>query len=169
MKRSVLLAVFLASLFAANAQKHVAPYTFGIGLRAGSQSSTCGVTFKGFVHRFTALEAQVGWANSAPAGTLMIQQHFPLMKYRLLHAYAGFGGHYTHRSGYSNYTDLRSGTTVYIDGGSAYGVDVIAGLEFTFPSFPVSISLDLKPMLEFNQQSSYEFLVDKSIGVKFVF
>ena len=91
------------------------------------------------------------------------------MKYHKLNVYAGFGGHYTHRSGYSNYTDLRSGTTVYIDGGSAYGVDAIAGLEFTFPSFPVSISLDLKPMLEFNQQSSYEFLVDKSIGVKFVF
>ncbi len=169
MKRSVLLAAFLVSLFAVSAQQQQAPYTLGIGLRAGSQSSTCGVTFKGFVHRLTALEAQVGWANSAPAGTLLLEQHFSLLRYHMLHAYVGVGGHYTHRSGFSNYTDLRSGTTVYIDGGSAYGVDAIAGIEFSFPSFPVSISLDLKPMLEFNQQNSYEFLVDKSIGVKFVF
>ena len=47
--------------------------------------------------------------------------------------------------------------------------DFVAGIEYKFTATPFAVSLDLKPLIDFNRYGDYQCNIDKSIGVKFAF
>lgn len=169
MKRSALL--LLASVVLANFSfsQYKPFYRGAIGIRAGSESTTCGVTGKFFVSQHGALEAILTYAYRGVAGTLLFEQHLPLFGIKEFQMYYGAGAHVYAKSGYDNYTEVNSRTLVYEDGGAAYGADAIIGLEYKFTAIPVAVSLDLKPFFQFNQAGGFNAAVDKSIGLKLTF
>jgi hypothetical protein len=169
MKRSVLLLLATVALANFSFSQYKPFYRAAVGVRAGSESATCGITGKVFISQHGALEAIIGYANRGVTGTLLFEQHLPLFGIKEFQMYYGAGAHVYAKSGYGNYTEVDSRTLVYEDGGAAYGADAIIGLEYKFTAIPVAISLDLKPFFQFNQAGGFNAAVDKSIGLKLTF
>jgi hypothetical protein len=168
MKRSVLLLFFLGCTWSLMAQ-YKPYYHIATGIRAGSEAATCGFTLKGFVSRSNAFEGLLGYSNKGLAGTLLFEHHFSLFQRKELQAYTGAGMHYTANAGYDNYRSRTSRELTYQNGGAAYGMDAIVGIEYKFPSCPIAVSIDFKPFFEWVQTNSYHTGIDKSIGVKLAF
>lgn len=168
MRRSVLLLLFGAIAWYGNAQ-YKPNYQFAVGIRAGSEAATCGLTLKAKLSNHAAIEGLIGYTNKGLAGTLLYQHHFKLLDIPTFHGYAGAGMHYTAHTGYDNYISRTSRELTYQNGGRAYGLDAVVGLEYKFPSCPIAVSIDLKPYFEWVQLNSYNKGIDKSIGVKLAF
>lgn len=101
-----------------------------------------------------------------------------------LEAIAGAYAHtFTVTALYEHYFDLSALTTegfAWFIGGGAHmgsretdgnvkfigGVDGIAGVDYTFPTFPLNLSLDWKPAIHFNTSSD---LADFAISVRYTF
>lgn len=168
MKRSVLVVLVLC-LWCNAFSQHKPYYKGAIGIRAGSEMATCGITFKYFLSNQGALEFVAGYANKGFCGTLLFEQHVQLFGRKELQAYFGGGVHYTQKSGYGNYREISSRSVIFENGGAAYGLDGVLGLSYKFLSIPLAVSFDLKPFGERNNFGNYHFAIDKSIGLKLTF
>ena len=119
------LLVFTSSMSAQN-------YSTGIGARLGFFN---GLTVKHFVSPSNALEGIVNfrWGGAIVTGLYEWQQ--PIMSAPGLDYYIGVGAHVGFFEKYK--WDNDQSTIV--------GADVIAGLEYTFPTVPFTIGVDYKP------------------------
>ena len=168
MKRSVLVALALFSLCSAFSQNK-AYYSWAIGIRAGSQLATSGLTVKHFVGSSAALELIGGVVNKGFTGTLLFEQHVELFNRKEIQAYFGGGAHFIQKSGFGMYQAPNSRIAVFEDGKEAYGLDVVIGVSYKFLALPLAVSLDIKPFVEQNHFGINYFAIDKSVGLKFTF
>ncbi|MFD2555849.1 hypothetical protein [Sphingobacterium tabacisoli] len=82
--------------------------------------------------------------------------------------YYGFGGSigsYTQKA----YRDYENGRDYPKDSEIALSIDGIIGVEYKIPTTPVSISLDLKPYLDFIQESSIRLIDPFGFSVRYKF
>lgn len=114
--------VLLFSGFLAQAQK----YGTAVGVRFGNNHY--GVTVRQKIIGKTTLEGIVAAHSNEYNGTLLLQQHFPLIG-KGFNIYAGGGMHIGDHK----------------ESGGYYGYDAVLGAELKLPALPVIISADVKP------------------------
>lgn len=136
MKKFILTMALMMSLAVTlNAQN----YNTGIGLRGGLSN---GITIKHFVSSYNAFEGIVAarWGGILITGLFEFDNSFNTPG---LTWYYGVGGHV-------GIWDVPRHADWWTEGevtSPIIGVDAIIGIEYTFPNFPISISLDWKPAM----------------------
>lgn len=171
---TTLLALFLSvGLKAQDGNRGIGSYDYknAIGFRFGG---TSGLTIK---HQFGGGNAFEGIISAWPYQlglTGLYEKHLPSGA-RGLNFYFGAGGHLNFggpsRVVYYRYYDDRGVRYAYAyrNGGYAFGIDGIGGLEYKIKPIPLAISADLKPTIEMNDYGSVYMFLDPSIGVKLAF
>ncbi|MDX9769016.1 MAG: hypothetical protein RBT19_01545 [Tenuifilaceae bacterium] len=139
MKAKHFLAIFFVlTLFSAEAKaQHT--YNTGVGLRGGYPS---GVTVKQFLTSNTAAEGIVsfGWGGIGITGLYQIHNRIPDAPG--FEWYYGGGAHLATAK-----ADDNSPFAGSMGGELFLGVDGIIGVEYVFESAPISLSLDILPIL----------------------
>jgi hypothetical protein len=133
MKKLVLL-FFLVSGFALSSQVQAQDYQSAIGLRLGSPLSA---SYKFFISEPGAIELYLGFANNFGSGSFsiggMYQHHLPVNISGLegLNWYFGGGANIL----FFNCTGC----------GTAFGINGVIGLDYTFEDTPINLSVDYMP------------------------
>lgn len=161
MKRIIQISIITISLltvsFLANAQQK---YKTGLGLRGGYPS---GVTGKHFISSSSAIEGIVsfgGWGGFGVTG--LYQIHNPIPDAPGFTWYYGGGAHLATAN--SDRTNPWSGSA----GGKLFlGVDGIVGAEYVFAEAPISLSLDVLPILNIVEDIGVWFNAGFSIRYTF--
>ncbi len=132
----VVVIVTVSGLFTSLAAQD---YKNAFGLRLGYDN---GLTLKHFVSPANALEGILSFSPHYFQLTGLYEYQQPIANAPGLDWFVGIGGHLggLHKRNHDH-------------GHFLIGVDLIAGLEYTFPSAPFNISLDWKPA--FNLNNSY--------------
>lgn len=134
MVRIVIFFLFFNSVLPLQAQK----YNTAIGLRFGNNHY--GITAKQRVLRRTSLEGLVIVDPLQYNGTLLVQQHFPIIG-RGFNIYMGPGVHVGEQK----------------ETGKFYGVDMVIGAEMKLPALPLVVSADIKPAYHFDHGEWFDF------------
>jgi hypothetical protein len=146
-----------------------AQYMVAIGLRSGG---TSGLTAKYIGSSGHASELILGFWNDGLSFTGLFEKHPNAFGKDGLHWLVGGGGHVTFY-GENNreisppawygevYTDIKDGTF-------GIGIDLILGIEYKFPSFPLAVSAGFKPYVEFTT-NVIRFSPDPGVGVQLAF
>lgn len=129
-----ILFILLFSGFLAQAQK----YGTAVGVRFGNNHY--GVTAKQKIIGRTTLEGIVAAYPNDYSGTLLLQQHFPLIG-KGFNIYAGGGMHLGNHK----------------ESGGFYGYDAVLGAELKLPAVPIVISADVKPAYHLNHTDWFTF------------
>lgn len=144
MKKLLFITLLGLLSFSTNAQS----YKTAIGLRSGF---FLGITGKFYTSNMNAIEGILAtrWGGFLITGLYEFTQSFsePGMNW-----YYGFGAHFGYWSG--NQSKKPSWwVTEYDNGLVIVGADAIIGIEYTFKTAPINISLDWKPVLNFFEYS----------------
>lgn len=145
----ILVAAFTTTLSAQN-------YTTGFGVRLGYDS---GLTLKHFISPSSALE---GILSASPryfqlTGLYEYQQPFPGATN--LDWLLGLGAHLG-----NIYDKNYKGDNKLLVGG-----DLIAGLEYTFPTAPFSVQLDWKPAFNFTNDYNDGWFYGFALSIRYTF
>jgi hypothetical protein len=155
MKRIVLTMILAAGIvMLTNAQD----YKTGIGLRFGDGA---GLTVKHFVNNRGAIE---GFLFSKWHGfniTGLYEIHDIAFDVDRLKWFYGFGAHI----GFYNGDYVRWGEPGYAY--NVFGVDGVAGLEYSFTEAPINLGLDLKPAL--NLVGYTGFWMEFGLSARYIF
>ncbi len=131
-KTLLFAALLLLSASTVSAQN----YRTGVGARVGFFN---GITVKHFVSPGNALEGIVNFRWGGAIITGMYEWQQPIHSAPGLDYYLGVGAHIGF---FDKYKWDEDQSTVF-------GADLVAGLEYTFPTAPFSIALDYKPAFNF--------------------
>ena len=134
MVRIIIFFLFFFHLLPLQAQK----YNTAVGLRFGNNHY--GITAKQRVLRRTSLEGLVIVDPLQYNGTLLLQQHFPIIG-RGFNIYMGPGVHVGEQK----------------ETGRFYGVDMVIGAEMKLPALPFVLSADIKPAYHFDHGEWFDF------------
>lgn len=115
-------------------------YKTGIGARVGFFN---GITVKHFVSPTNAVEGILNFRWDGVIVTGLYEWQYSLPNARGFDYYLGVGGHIGFFDDYEWDDDDHDGTS------TVAGVDLILGLEYTFPTAPFTIGLDYKPAFNF--------------------
>jgi len=123
-----------------------------LGLRAGLPF---GATVRYFFDDANAIEGIAGAYSQTYTVTGLYEHHFDLsaLTTQGFAWFIGGGAHVGSRT--------VSGSTKFIG-----GVDGIAGVDYTFPTLPLNLSLDWKPAIHFNTDDD---LTDFAISIRYTF
>lgn len=117
-------------------------YRTGIGARLGFFN---GLTVKHFVNRNNAVEGILNFRWDGVIVTGLYEWQNPLPNARGFDYFLGIGGHI----GFFDNYYWKNHNHKYDDRYTVVGVDLILGLEYTFPQAPFTIGLDYKPAFNF--------------------
>ncbi|MFN8209273.1 MAG: hypothetical protein U0T82_18000 [Bacteroidales bacterium] len=135
------ISVILLLLFLAGSRVFSQDYVTAIGLRGGT---AVGINFKYFLTISSSLEAIAATRERGYLFTGLYE--FQTRAFRVRHFYWFYGG--GAHAGYWRYYDgikwVDPGEDVFV-----VGIDGITGLEYNIMEFPITISLDMKPALNF--------------------
>lgn len=134
-------------------------YQTGIGFRGGLYN---GITIKHFMGSNTAFEGLITSRWEGVEFTGLYEIHNQFGRIDRLNAYYGVGAHL----GFWNGDNTSWGTpgTQY----TAFGIDGILGLEYSFREIPINLSLDWKP--EFNFVGYTGFWYDGgAVSIRYIF
>jgi hypothetical protein len=155
---TLLLIAFIStcSLATVSAQS----YDQATGLRGGI---TNGITYKHFLGEQDAVELIAGLQDNGLRVTGLYERHVPALDMAGFYWYYGAGGHLGFYDNNYNppYRDNDR------DGGTAIGVDGIAGLEYRIADIPIVISADVKPFIEVTEPDLY--LWDTGLSLRYTF
>jgi len=134
-------------------------YNTGIGLRGGLYN---GLTIKHFIGDKSALEGLLGTRWSGFEITGLYEIHNPFADVERFKWFCGIGGHIGfYDSDKTNWGDAGTSYTVI-------GIDLILGLEYSFSTVPINISLDWKPA--YNIIGYNKFFGDGgSLSIRYIF
>jgi hypothetical protein len=159
MNRSLITkAIAIAAIFVLiGIQSKARPYDTGIGLRGGFPWGT-GISVKHFLDGANAVEGVLtfGWGGVGITG--FYQMHAPIPDAPDFKWYYGAGAHVAFHD--ENNGPFDNSTMVL-------GVDGIVGAEFIFPAFPISISLDLIPHINFIPKLSPG--ISMGLSIRYIF
>ncbi len=169
MKNSIIIAIS-SVLLALTTVSMAQDYRAGAGIRLGGFTS--GISFKGFVSNYGAIEGIAGFGRRSMVTTLLYEHHIPVVPAPGLNLYLGGGGHVGFFGDNGTYLIYKyRGEKIYVveDGRSAVvpGVDFIFGAEYKFRNIPIVVGMDLKPFIDFyDGLSGYP---DAALNARFVF
>lgn len=167
----IVFAIIMAGSLNGIAQKKSggSSYTNGVGLRAGEPS---GLTFKHFTGSNTAIE---GIANFWPYGfgiTGLYEIHANAFDVRGLKWYYGPGAHVQLYQTSAYYISRRGPWAydrVYTTSGIGIGIDGVLGLEYKIQEIPFTLSLDIKPSIEFTSYRRVYPDFDAGLSLRYTF
>lgn len=134
-------------------------YYTGIGFRGGLVN---GLTVKHFLSWQGAIEGLLSTRYKGIEITGLYERHNPLLNIDRLKYYYGAGGHLGFYNAENTKWDDDEGNY------TSFGLDLILGLEYSFSSIPVNLSLDWKP--EVNLLGYSRFIGDGvAISVRYIF
>jgi len=138
--KKLFLIILTVGLFSIASQAQ--NYRTGLGARLGPFN---GITLKHFVSESNALEgiANFRWGGFAITGLYEWQK--PISGAAGLDYFLGFGAHVGSYGDHVYWHDQYPDRTHF----TVFGVDFIAGLEYTFAEVPFNIGLDWKPAYNF--------------------
>lgn len=110
-------------------------YDMAVGARVGSGH---GINIKAFMGPTLAVEGVLLYRKGGLRSILMLEQHFALGRRSNTALYIGGGAHY----GFNGILHSERFNKMVA------GVDMVFGLEYTFPHNPVVFGVELKPMVE---------------------
>lgn len=131
-KTFLFAALLLLSASTVSAQN----YGTGIGARVGFFN---GVTAKHFISSRNAIEGILNFRWGGAIFTGMYEWQQPISAAPGLDYYLGVGGHIGFFDKYKWDEDQSA----------VFGADIVAGIEYTFPTAPFTIGLDYKPAFNF--------------------
>ncbi len=148
MKKKNLVILYTTVLFLLSvtvfSQENVSPYKISGGIRMGF---TSGLSAKYFLNDKIALEGIAGIRYFHGSGfTGLVEAHYPnVFDVENLYAYIGGGAHagfffWYNANGY--WKNNAPNAPFFV------GVDIIGGLEYKLPEYPLTLSFDLKPQLD---------------------
>lgn len=138
----IIIAMMVAMATCANAKD----YNTAIGVRGGLYN---GLTIKHFVKSNVAIEGIFTTRWHGYSATGLYEIHAPAFDTQRLKWYYGVGAHVGFWDG--NYV---KGYDKY-DNYTAFGIDGILGLEYSFKEIPFNISLDWKPSFDITGYSHF--------------
>ncbi len=161
---------FLLALLAASAirAQNSSDYSNAFGIRFGG---TSGLTYK---HHFGGGNAMELIVLTSPGLTALYEKH-NATNASGLNWYVGGGAHVRmmkYRNYFVMYRNDKDQYYYYTKEyyyGPAFGLDVIAGLEYKVSSVPLAFSCDIKPNIEFWGNDRVYMYIDPSIGIKVAF
>lgn len=133
--RTILIAALLLSITSTISAQN---YKTGIGARVGFFN---GITVKHFLSPNNAVEGIVNFRWDGVIITGLYEWQQPLPNAQGFEYYLGLGGHIGFFDDYEWGDDDEVSTVA--------GIDLIIGLEYTFPQAPFTIGLDYKPAFNF--------------------
>ena len=136
LKTFLIAALLLAITTTISAQN----YNTGIGARVGFFN---GITVKHFLNRTNAVEGILNFRWDGVIVTGLYEWQYALPNAPGFDYYLGVGGHIGVFDDYEWDDDDYDGTSTVV------GMDLILGLEYTFPQAPFTIGLDYKPAFNF--------------------
>lgn len=137
LRKFLIVAVLVAMTSTIGAQN----YRTGIGARVGFFN---GLTVKHFVNRNNAVEGILNFRWDGVIITGLYEWQNPLPNAQGFEYYLGLGGHIGFFDDYEWDDDDDDD-----DSATIVGLDLIIGLEYTFPRAPFTIGLDYKPAFNF--------------------
>ncbi|HRY99523.1 MAG TPA: hypothetical protein P5550_10760 [Bacteroidales bacterium] len=149
-------------------------YSTSVGGRGGYSS---GITFKGFLDEYRAVEAMLSWRGGGMQFTMLAQSYRPVMLEYSDHLFlfAGYGAHVGYTRWYTRHTGSQTiyGHPTYFysrRSSPVIGADAILGLEYRMYRVPLAMSLDLKPYLElFGERFVSIMPVDMAFSLRYTF
>jgi len=157
MKRVFLLIAIIAAITVTAAGQD---YKTSLGLRAGYPYS--GLTIKHFLNKKNALEGMLGTSWGGFVATGLYENEHWTGEYPGLNWFWGIGAH-------AGFWDAgRNPKIVDTYEGSVIGLDLIAGLEYTFDEIPLNLSLDLLPTFNLIGDTSWGG-INGAISIRYVF
>jgi len=150
--------LFFLAISAGQAQKN---YNNALGVRLGSWP---GITFKHFVSQRSAFEAMLHTRWHGYMLTGLYEVHHKAFSEPGFNFYYGVGGHIGHWNVGRYRHPWYEVTGVY----TAFGVDGILGLEYSFRQIPLNFSVDWKPMLNISEWTGL-WVDDVALSVRIYF
>ncbi len=136
LKKIMIAALLVAMTSTISAQN----YRTGIGARVGFFN---GLTVKHFLNRNNAVEGILNFRWDGVIITGLYEWQNPLPNAQGFDYYLGIGGHL------GIFDDYHWKKHDHHDSYTVVGLDLIIGLEYTFPQAPFTIGLDYKPAFNF--------------------
>lgn len=157
MKKFILMLsiVLIAAVTTVKAQS----YQTALGVRLGDPS---GITLQHYVSPGSAVEGILGLGSHWFTLTGLYEYHHPFAETAGLGWYIGFGGHI---GGFTNTYDYNGHP---YDNGFIFGVDGILGLDYTFATAPINLSLDWKPIINLTPYSGF-YAGEFGLSVRYTF
>jgi hypothetical protein len=141
-------------------------YKTSVGVRGGEPS---GITAKYFIYDLQAIEGIISFWPWGPGIIGLYEMYAPAFDTEGLFFYFGAGAHVRQfRNGWWG-NRISTNDYRYTYSGSAIGLDGIVGLEYKLPPIPITLSLDLKPMLEFTTGGKTFLAMDPGLSLRYVF
>jgi hypothetical protein len=138
-QRFVFVFLFITSLFLSLNGFSQQTYKTAIGLRGGYPS---GITAKHFIKGSSALEGVLSFGGWGFGFTGLYQIHVPITEAPGFNWYYGGGTHIGFAKAANSNPFLKDKEQKLF-----LGVDGVFGAEYVFPDVPISISLDITPMV----------------------
>ncbi|MFK5856445.1 MAG: hypothetical protein QM503_09970 [Bacteroidota bacterium] len=144
-----------------------------LGVRLGTMS---GITGKVIKDKKTAIEGTLGFRNGG------IQIYTLLETYKVLdkntnqnwYLYFGGGAHVGYVNGYNRVRRWSNSNGYYLEeeytSGPVVGLDAVMGVEYNFPSMPLTLFFEIKPLVELQSFNKVRtFFYDSGIGIVYRF
>ena len=155
--KKLLLAIVLIATFSSKLSAQ--EYDFAVGLRLGYEM---GISARYFFMPNNAVEGIMSFSNSAFKLTALYQYQLPFLAVDNLDWYVGIGAHI----GSLNRSVQRREN---LDHGFLFGADLIAGIEYVFPTAPFSLSLDWKPSFSFTSNFTNNQFLFFAMSIRYTF
>ena len=169
MKRLLLIALLIGFITPSFSQV----FERQLGARLGTMS---GITGKVIMNKKTAIEGTLGFRKGGVQLYTLLETYKALDKNTNGNWYMYFGGgaHVGYVNGYNKIRRWSNSLGYYWDeertSGPVIGLDAVIGFEFNIPDIPLTLFVELKPLIElqsFNKVRTYFY--DTGIGIVYRF
>lgn len=167
------IGIFLLLIIVCSSQTYGQQYDRSAGIRLGGSS---GLTFKKFVVNEQALEVIVSNRKEGIqlTGLYMMHQPMHVSFNENFYFYYGVGGHIgVEKHGDISKIYANNDPTIFTYENISYltlGIDGMIGVEYRMLSVPITLSLDLKPYLNYvGMRKVKADFWDASIAIKYIF
>ena len=138
-----------------------------IGLRFGSAS---GITYRYTLAENRALEGVLSVRSNSTSSTFRLvglyQYHkeLPMDNFSWYYGFGGSIGNYTYKAFTNN-----EGRNIPKSTELSLSIDGIVGVEYSLPTAPISLSLDVKPYFDFVQESTIRIFDPIGFSIRYKF
>jgi len=138
-----------------------------VGLRFGSAS---GINYRHTLAEDRAVEGILSMRSNSSSSTFRLvglyQYHkeLPLNNFSWYYGFGGSIGNYTYKS-YTN----NDGAHVPKNSELSLSIDGVVGVEYSLPTAPIALSLDVKPYFDFVQESTIRLFDPIGFSIRYKF
>lgn len=167
--QKVIRNIFLlaAGIFLANDASAQLTSQHAIGARFGSAS---GINYRYTLSQDRAIEGILSVQSNSTSNRFRVvglyeyHKELPLNNFSWYYGFGGSIGNYTYKA-YTN----SNGENIPKNSELLLSIDGIVGIEYSLPTAPISLSLDVKPYFDFVQESSIKLFDPIGFSIRYKF